>query len=590
VDPKRETGVTVDPQPPPTKKRRSRFSDVPVTTAPANSGSGAPGVGALNVATPCGTTEARGLDLQARIAAKLAKGKSTGSDGAAIPTSATTLLGTIPSSLSAVATGSVVPWTREASYGLAMDRVPLGRGSIDLESIPVQPVNSLRINASNEREKKLKQGLKKEKADLDAAKDPERNPYFDERIRAGHSRLARKTFRFVEEGSVVAKAERVRERTEHERIREELRENEAKAEREAPVLALAKEDEIDEVPVVEWWDEPVLDGNDYNRIREERVTEYIHHPIPTKATKPEQEPRPIQLMLTSKERKRMRRQRRADQQREEQQMVQMGLTAPKPNKVKLSNLVRVLSTEISQDPTKVEAEVRQQVEARHRAHVEANQARKASAETRAQKWTARLRADVERGGGVHCAVFRLGPIEDPQTRFKLDRCAEANQLTGVVILHRPCNVLVAEGGPKALGRLKRLVLRRIEWAPTSSVAPAPAGVATVPSGGEALSALSTAPTKTSTITPPTSIAPVALTWEGILPRPTFRGFKIVTIPSGEAVRIFFRKRKVEHYWDACVTLAPNPSGQVPPGNSEPLLHNQPIDVPPVNADSHANSI
>jgi U4/U6 small nuclear ribonucleoprotein PRP3 len=67
------------------------------------------------------------------------------------------------------------------------------------------------------------------------------------------------------------------------------------------------------------------------------------------------------VMLTAKERKKLRRQNRSETLKEEQEKIRLGLMAPPEPKVKISNLMRVLGTEAVQDPTKVEEYVRTQM-------------------------------------------------------------------------------------------------------------------------------------------------------------------------------------------------------------------------------------
>lgn len=41
--------------------------------------------------------------------------------------------------------------------------------------------------------------------------------------------------------------------------------------------------------------------------------------------------------------------------------------------------------------------------------------------------------------------------------------AQQYHLTGCVLVHRDINLVVVEGGPKALKKYKRLMLNRIKW-------------------------------------------------------------------------------------------------------------------------------
>jgi U4/U6 small nuclear ribonucleoprotein PRP3 len=41
--------------------------------------------------------------------------------------------------------------------------------------------------------------------------------------------------------------------------------------------------------------------------------------------------------------------------------------------------------------------------------------------------------------------------------------AQQHQLTGIVIVHPKCNIVIVEGGPKVIKAYKKLMLRRIDW-------------------------------------------------------------------------------------------------------------------------------
>jgi U4/U6 small nuclear ribonucleoprotein PRP3 len=58
--------------------------------------------------------------------------------------------------------------------------------------------------------------------------------------------------------------------------------------------------------------------------------------------------------------KKLRRQSRREAWKEKQDKIRLGIIAPDQPKVKMSNLMRVLGNEAVQDPTKVEAHVREQ--------------------------------------------------------------------------------------------------------------------------------------------------------------------------------------------------------------------------------------
>ena len=45
-------------------------------------------------------------------------------------------------------------------------------------------------------------------------------------------------------------------------------------------------------------------------------------------------------------------------------------------------------------------------------------------------------------------AFRVHTLSDPAKRFKVETNANQLFLTGIVVLHKDCNVVVVEGGPK----------------------------------------------------------------------------------------------------------------------------------------------
>ena len=145
---------------------------------------------------------------------------------------------------------------------------------------------------------------------------------------------------------------------------------------------------------------------------------------------------------------------------------------PPPPKVKLANLMRVLGNEAIQDPTKMEQFVREQVADRKRKHEAANEARKLTPDERRLK-RLRFRRRVARrqlgpgidpgiGPGaiavspssgvapaaknVFAAVYRVRDLNHPALKFKVETNARQLLMTGVIVIHKDCNVVVVEGG------------------------------------------------------------------------------------------------------------------------------------------------
>jgi len=303
---------------------------------------------------------------------------------------------------------------------------------------------------------------------------------------------------------------------------------------------------IDFVPIVEWWDANFLKHRSYDdvvmdkfEIPEDKITHYVEHPVPVR---PANEPTEVvmPLMLTAKEKKKLRTRNRMEKQREMQDKIRIGLLPAPAAKVKLSNLMRVLGEQAIQDPTQIEAEVRSQMAQRQANHDARNAERKLTAEQKRDKKRKKLLED--QSSGCHVNVFRVNDLADPRKKFKIDITAQENILSGIVLVTAALNLIVVEGGPKAVRRFKKLVLRRIKW-----------------SGGtdeeiedddedEKLKGIETniddikASKKNECV----------LVWEGIVKHSNFRNFRVETHPNAASARSALQMRGVEHYWDMAI--------------------------------------
>mmetsp|Transcript_38015 Transcript_38015/g.151036 ORF Transcript_38015/g.151036 Transcript_38015/m.151036 type:complete len:515 (-) Transcript_38015:35-1579(-) len=433
-----------------------------------------------------------------------------------------------------------------ARLGLALGKVPQSSQlkaptQVDITSIPVKPVASLTVNQNRAREEKLKKTLKVEKADL-LETDPTKNEYFDPRLGISVSSRNKRSFKFVEPGTYVEKGEKLREKAELDRLQDELRQKEKKSAK-TPQALLLKSEQAEEIPAVEWWDVPFLkngiydDLEDVENLRLDRVTTFVHHPIPTRIPN-EEPPPPIPLLLTQRERKKLRHQKRMEKEKDRQQQIQMGLIPPPAPKVKLSNMMRVLATQASQDPTKVEATIRKQVRERQDAHEARNEARKPSKDERAARQVEKVEKD--KSSGLHACVFRVRDLRHPQHRFKININAEQNSLTGCAIYNDSCNIVVAEGGSKGLNKFKKLMLRRIDWSITADL----------DQEEEAAEGGKDNGIRQDTVQENRCV----LVWEGQIPRQAFKRFMATPIPVQEDARKVFRIRRVEHYWDTALAF------------------------------------
>ena len=164
---------------------------------------------------------------------------------------------------------------------------------------------------------------------------------------------------------------------------------------------------------MEWWDAQFAPDKSYNNFdpkvyagENQVINNLVQHPVPIDPPAEPGDPKPRALMLTKKERKKLRRQRRQEALKEKQDKIRLGLLPPDQPKVKISNLMVVLGQEAVMDPTKVEAHVKAQVAARLKKHKDMNAAGKLTDEQRKEKARQKLHEDTS--NTVHVAVFRYG--------------------------------------------------------------------------------------------------------------------------------------------------------------------------------------
>ena len=224
-------------------------------------------------------------------------------------------------------------------------------------------------------------------------------------------------------------------------------------------------------PAVEWWDEGLVNGNDYSAIEDENnmkidtpdtiVTAYIQHPVlldpPQEKHMPQQKP----MFLTPKEQAKIRRQRRMADLKEQQAKIRLGLEPAPPPKVKKSNLMRVLGEQAVKDPTAVEARVTREITERRENHEAANQERKLTKDQRREKLASQQEKDAEKG--IHVSVYRIDNLANGRNRFKISKNAEQHALTGVCIMHPRLNLVIVEGGAYSINAYRKLMLNRIDW-------------------------------------------------------------------------------------------------------------------------------
>ncbi|XP_037813675.1 U4/U6 small nuclear ribonucleoprotein Prp3 isoform X1 [Lucilia sericata] len=354
--------------------------------------------------------------------------------------------------------------------------------------------------------------------------------FFDDRIAIKPGNRNKRALRFHEPGKFQQMAERMRMKAQLERLQNEISQIARKTGiSSATKLALIapKQDTPDDVPSMEWWDSVILTNDLYTldedgkiSIRQSAITNLIEHPTQMKPPNEPLKPVYLPVFLTKKERKKLRRQNRREAWKEEQEKIRLGLVQPPEPKLRISNLMRVLGTEAVQDPTKIEAHVREQMAKRQKAHEDANNARKLTAEQKSEKKIRKIKEDTS--CGVHVSVYRIRDLQDNASKkFKVETNAKQLHMTGTVVLFRDCCVVVVEGGPKQQKKYRRLMLHRIKWEED---------MVKGPDGQEV----------------PNSCV---LVWEGTSQRRHFGEIKFKIFPMEKMAREFFQKHQVEQYWD-----------------------------------------
>ncbi|CAN7988298.1 unnamed protein product [Ixodes hexagonus] len=363
--------------------------------------------------------------------------------------------------------------------------------------------------------------------------------FYDFRVSAKSAQRSKKLFKFHEKGKYEQLAQRLRTKAKLEKLQQEIAQAAKKtgisSATKIALMVPKKEIKEGEIPDVEWWDTFIIKGESYDSVIDsvvnsnvkfedllEGVTNLVEHPIQMKAPTATVKPVLLPVYLTKKERKKLRRQNRREAWKEKQEKIRLGLEPPPEPKVRMSNLMRVLGTQQVQDPTKIEAHVREQMAKRQKAHEEANALRKLTTEQRREKKVKKLKEDTTRG--VHVSVYRLLSLMNPAKKFKVEMNAKQLFLTGCVVLYRNVNLVVVEGGPKQQKKYRRLMMSRIKWSEDQATA----------DGSENGQKVENR---------------CILVWEGTVKSRSFGEMKFKVCPTECFAREHFKKHGVEHYWD-----------------------------------------
>lgn len=116
-------------------------------------------------------------------------------------------------------------------------------------------------------------------------------------------------------------------------------------------------------------------------------------------------------------------------------------------------------------------------------------------------------------------------------------------MTGIVITHPKCNIVIVEGGPKGIKAYKRLMLRRIDWndlPPPKNLVQDDSSTA-MEIDSEANYGLAEGEENK-----------CFLVWTGAVKTKSFKKFTWRSFQSEKMAREELGKWKVENYWDAAV--------------------------------------
>uniref|UniRef100_M4B1E1 Uncharacterized protein n=1 Tax=Hyaloperonospora arabidopsidis (strain Emoy2) TaxID=559515 RepID=M4B1E1_HYAAE len=255
----------------------------------------------------------------------------------------------------------------------------------------------------------------------------------------------------------------------------------------------------------------------------------IEHPVRLNLImKHDDTPVAVPLMLTAAERKKIRRQNRADREKDKQDKRALGLLPPPEPKVKLSNMMRVLSEQAVADPSAIERKVREQIAQREKNHEMRNLARKLTPEERREKRLRKIKDDA--AGDIHVALFKVPDLSNPQHRFKVDVNAQQYHLTGGVLLCKDSNInmVVVEGGKKAIKQYTKLMMRRIDWTGSREARQESE------SEDEDLQTRGNG---------------CLLVWQGVVARKAFNNFRFQECRTSATARKVMEAKNVVHYWD-----------------------------------------
>jgi len=295
-----------------------------------------------------------------------------------------------------------------------------------------------------------------------------------------------------------------------------------------------------------------------------RTHALLQHPVPVltpaqKAAAESLKAKPPTLHLTKAERKRHRKLRRAERLREQQDLQAAGLVPPPEPRLTLSNYMKVLGDQAILDPSKMEATVLSQIQARKMAHEQRNAERKLTKEQRAAKHARKLDEDTTQS--VSVALFWVRDMGHPYHRAKVDLNAQQNSITGGVLELEgsDTNLVVAEGGEKAIKRYTRLMTVRMRWKGEDFYEEESEEELMVGEDEEGGEEGQEKKEKRKKFNPNNECE---LIWTGMAVKRAFHSFMFQTAANSVVARKILEAKGVAHYWDLCVGHVENKMGVV----------------------------
>ncbi|KAF9009478.1 pre-mRNA processing factor 3-domain-containing protein [Cyathus striatus] len=367
---------------------------------------------------------------------------------------------------------------------------------------------------------------------------------------------AGRRFNFNQKGKYVQLGNQMRQEIQLEDLKQRIAQSARKAGLDGD-MGIEKTIKRVPPPEAEWWDVALLPTNKYDdidtlglenlniRTANSPVNWYIQHPIPIPAPGEKSKIALKPMMLTKKEQKKMRKLRRKEALQDKRDL-------------RLANLMKVLTSDAVQDPTRVEARVRREVAMRKHAHEKMNTERKLTDEQRREKVENKKLEEEKKG--IYGAVYKVKVLSDPAHQFKVRKNAEQLSLTGVCIFNSQFNLVYVEGAAKFMKNYKRLMLHRMAWTEAAR-----------PRGGEDVELedpdsdvegdVEGSTSKGKKIDQATMEGKSLednkcfLVWEGMLRDRSFSGFKAKSCPTDRDAKDFLGER-LKGYWDMAKNWKP----------------------------------